>query len=144
MVMRSRATERRRASKCQGKMAKSALRATFGLPKVPIAVCTSLGLAGRLEKREYSRQIGSHPGNPGSMMFSRETIEAGGLISYGPSIAALFRRSAVYIDKIIKGDKPADLPVEQPTKYELIINLKTAKTLGLTIPPSLLAREVIE
>jgi putative ABC transport system substrate-binding protein len=81
-----------------------------------------------------------------AMFEFREYAEAGGLMSYGPDIADTLRRAAVMVDKILKGVKPSELPFEQPTKFDLVVNLKTAKALGLTIPPALLQRadQVIE
>jgi len=80
------------------------------------------------------------------MFLSRQHVNAGGLMSYGPKFAELYRRAASFVDKILRGAKPADLPVEQPTKFELVINLKTAKDLGLTIQQSILGRadEIIQ
>ena len=80
------------------------------------------------------------------MHYAREYVEAGGLLSYGPNVPEMFRRTADLVDKILRGAKPADMPVEQPTKFDLVVNLKTAKALGLNVPPTLiaLADEVIE
>jgi putative ABC transport system substrate-binding protein len=75
-----------------------------------------------------------------AMYQTSEWVEAGGLMSYAPKFADLWRRAADFVDRILKGAKPGDLPVEQPTKFEMVLNLKTAKQIGLTIPPNVLAR----
>jgi putative ABC transport system substrate-binding protein len=75
-----------------------------------------------------------------SVAHFREFVDAGSLMSYGPNLVVQWRRAAVFVDKILRGAKPAELPVEQPTQFELVLNLKTAKALGLTLPPALLQR----
>jgi len=90
------------------------------------------------ERREIA-QLAAASGVP-AIYETRDFVAAGGLVSYGPDLSVLFRRAATFVDKILKGAKPADLPVEQPTKFELVINMKTAKGLGLTIPQSVLLR----
>ena len=91
------------------------------------------------DQRERIVDLAAKHRLPG-ISFFREFAEAGGLLSYAPSFADIYRRLATYVDKILKGAKPGDLPVEQPTTFEFVINLKTAKALGVTIPKSILFR----
>jgi len=98
-----------------------------------------------VEHRQKIAELAQRSGLP-TIFQRRENAEAGGLLSYGPNLNDQFRQTTLYVDRILKGAQPADLPVEQATKFELVINLRTAKALGLTVPPMLLGRadEVIE
>ncbi len=119
--------------------------AVFGLTVLIAAALPTLAPASDKRSRIGYLVLTARHGIPGVYRF-REFVVAGALMSYAPSLAHLFRRAASYVDKILKGSKPGDLPVEQPTKFELVINLKTARALGIEIPRALLLRanEVIE
>ena len=120
-------------------------RAFGGLVRSHAAAILTIADAFLWSQRTHIVTLAARHRLPG-MFPEEEFVEAGGLMAYGPQVPDNFRRAAVYVDKILRGAKPADLPVEEPTKYKLAINLKTAKALGLTIPPSLLGRadEVIQ
>jgi len=111
---------------------------------VPDAIIVANGSVTLTSRRQVMELAAKH--RLPAMYNNREFIDAGGLITYGVSYPDLYRRTAIFVDKIFKGANPADLPVEQPTKFELVVNVKAAKAIGLTIPESFLARadEVIE
>ena len=152
-----------RARRSRGEEIDAAAR-TLGLKIVPLPIRRAEDIASALEGLNGRAQALYATGDPlvnaqrvrintfalaarlPTMFSQREYLEAGGLMSYGPNFPDLNRRAADYVDKILRGAKPADLPVEQPTKFDLAVNLITARALGLEIPPSLLARadEVIE
>jgi putative tryptophan/tyrosine transport system substrate-binding protein len=96
--------------------------------------------AGPLVRTNLNRIVGFAIRSRIASIYAKQFVDAGGLMSYDADLADSYRRVAYYVDRILKGAKPADLPVEQPTKFELVINLKTAKQIGLTIPPNMLAR----
>jgi putative tryptophan/tyrosine transport system substrate-binding protein len=114
-------------------------RAFSEMTKARAGALTVLGSVTFANERRRLVDLAAKNRLPAAYM-DRDYVDAGGLMSYGPNVAELFRRAATYVDKILKGAKPGDLPVEQPTKFELVINLRTAKVLGLTIPPSVLGR----
>jgi putative ABC transport system substrate-binding protein len=129
----------RRPDEIDGAFAAMSRARADGLIVLPDAMFDSVRVGARIRD---SAAKGRFP----TMYGIREHAEAGGLMSYGPSVPDLYRRAAGYVDRILKGAKPADLPVERPSKFDLIVNLKTVKALGLTVPPSVLARadEIIE
>jgi putative ABC transport system substrate-binding protein len=120
-------------------------RAVAAFARGPNGGLIVTGSAGGIVHRELIATVAARHKLP-TVFPSRVYVTGGGLISYGPDLIDQFRRAAGYVDRILKGEKPGDLPVQAPTKYELVINLKTAKALGLEIPSSVLARanEVIE
>jgi putative tryptophan/tyrosine transport system substrate-binding protein len=120
-------------------------RELAGFARSPNGSLIVTGSAGSLIHRDLLVRLAAQHKLP-AVYYERLYVTAGGLISYGPDQVDQYRRAAGYVDRILKGEKPADLPVQAPTRYELVINLKTAKALGLEIPPSVLARadEVIE
>ena len=122
-------------------------RAIAGFARVPKGglVVTASAATATLARRELITTLAARYKLP-AIANNKFFVTGGGLISYGPDFVEQFRPAAVYVDRILKGEKPAELPVQAPNKYELVINLRTAKALGLTVPPSLLARadEVIE
>ena len=123
----------RRPEEIDGAFAAMSRARADGLIVLPDPMFDSSALRGRIAASATRARLPA-------MYGSRGNTEAGGLMSYGPSLPDLFLRAAAYVDRILKGAKPGDLPVEQPSKFELVVNVKTAKALGLTIPPSLLAR----
>jgi putative ABC transport system substrate-binding protein len=119
-------------------------RAFSDMTKARAGALTVLGSTMLINERRHLVELAAKNRLP-AVYGLREYVDAGGLMCYGPNNADMSRRAVTYVDKILKGARPGDLPVEQPTKFELVINLKTAKALGLTIPPSLLQRaEVIQ
>ena len=114
-------------------------RAFSEMIRARVGALTVLGTAVYVRERRRLVELAAKHRLPAVYSF-REFVDAGGLMSYGPDVADSSRRAASYVDRILKGARPGDLPVEQPTKFELVVNLKTAKSLGLTIPPSLLGR----
>ena len=114
-------------------------RAFSDMTRARVGALTVLGSAMLFAERRRFLDLAAKNRLP-AVYPSREFVDAGGLMSYGSDRADLFRRAAAYVDRILKGARPADLPIEQPTKFEFVINLKTAKALGLTIPPSVLGR----
>jgi putative ABC transport system substrate-binding protein len=114
-------------------------QAFSAMARAQVQAAVVFGYAAYMAARQHVAELAMRHRLP-TVFTWRDHVEAGGLMSYGPDFGDLVRRSAIFVDKILKGAKPADLPVEQATKFELVINLKTAKLLGITVPPSVLVR----